>query len=222
MEGVPLGREAVDTYLGAVDWFRGILGRSEIQAAWKQPSAVADYTVGGLAAHAVHGVVWLEQLLKDEEPVGLRPVVLSEFFGPNRVQGPVDTDPFAGSLRTAAEAFAATGPGLVSAACMAARDDLVALLSEAAASREVPVIRVPGGQVSLREYLRTRVLEVIVHGDDVVCSVDGLQAPPPPAEALDVSLAVCIEMSRARLGDLSMLRAFTRAERADPDALRVL
>ncbi len=222
MEGVPLGREAVDTYLGAVDWFRAILGRTEIQGAWTRPSAVAEYTVGGLAAHAVHGVVWLEQLLKDAEPVGLRPVALSEFFGSNRVEGPGDTDAFAGSLRAAAEAFAQTGPRLVSAACTAARDDLVALLSAASVSRAIPVLRIPGGQVTLGAYLRTRVLEVIVHGDDIVCSVDGLQVPSPPAAALEISLAVCVELSRQRLGDLAMLRAFTRAERADPGTLRVL
>ena len=92
--------------MAGVDWLRGILGRAELAAAWDEPSAVARYTVGGMAAHAVHGVVWLQQLLTDAEPVGLRPVTVGEFFGPNRVDD-VDVegseDAFSASLRVAAE-----------------------------------------------------------------------------------------------------------------------
>jgi hypothetical protein len=216
-----LSRELVDAYLSAVDWLRGILRRSEIAEAWGQPSAVPDYTVGGMAAHAVHGVVWLEQLLKDTEPAGLRPVTIAGFFGLNRVEGDA-VDPFAASLRAAAEAFALTGATVVTAACTTARDELVELLDGASSARAVPVIRAAGGQVSLCDYVRTRVLEVVVHGDDIVCSVPGLTVPDPPSGALEVSLGVCLEMARARVGDLGALRAFTRAERAQPEALRVL
>src|ERR1700761_6955369 len=93
VDGQPLPLEAVDAYLGAVDWLRGLLGRSEVVGAWPEPSVIAGYTVGGVASHAVHSVLWLEQLLKDVEPVGLRPVTLLEYFGPNRVGGSDDTDP---------------------------------------------------------------------------------------------------------------------------------
>ena len=88
--------------------------------------------------------------------------------------------------------------------------------------RPVAVIRVSGAQTSLREYLRTRVLELVVHGDDLVCSVPGLAAPDPPPGSLEVSLAVCLELAQARVGGLAALRAFTRSERALPGALRVL
>jgi hypothetical protein len=212
----------VDAYLGAVDWLRSILGRTEVSAAWAEPSAVAEYTVGGIAAHGVHSVLWLEQLLRDSEPAGLRQVSIAEFFGTNRVEGSVDRDPFSASLRAAAEAFALTGAPVVAAACTASRDELVSLLSAAKADRAVPVVRVAGGQVFLQDYLRTRVLEVVVHADDVACSVRGLLVDDPPPAAIDISLGVCLEMARARAGGVGTLRAFTRAERAEPDALRVL
>jgi hypothetical protein len=212
----------VDAYLGAVDWLRSILGRSEVAYAWPERSAVADYTVGGIAAHAVHGVLWLEQLLMDPEPAGLRRVTIVEFFGTNRVDGPDDHDSLSASLRAAAEAFALAGASAVNAACTVSRDVLVGLLKTASADRAVPVIRLAGGQVSLEDYLRTRVLEVVVHGDDVASSVSGrVEADPPPA-AVEISLGVCIEMARVRVGDVGALRAFTRAERSEPGALRVL
>jgi hypothetical protein len=222
VDGLPLPIEAVDAYLGAVDWLRGLLGRSEVVGAWPEPSAIAGYTVGGVASHAVHSVLWLEQLLKDVEPVGLRAVTLLEYFGPNRVEGSDDTDPFSASLRAAGEAFAQTGPEIVIAACVTARDELVGLLTNASAARPVPVVRVPGGQVPLGQYLRTRVLELVVHGDDVVCSVAGMTVASPPPDTVATCMDVCLELARARTGDLPVLRAFTRRERSEEDVFLVL
>ncbi len=221
--------DTVDAYLAAVDWLNEILGRAEVAAVWDKPSVVAQYSVGGVAAHAVTGVLWLEQLLKDAEPVALRAVTIGEFFGPNRVEaegdgdggdGPEDT--LSVSLRASAEEFALTGADAVGAACAASREALVDLLAHAPATRAVPVLRLRGSQVPLRDYLRTRVLEVVVHGDDVVCSVPGLAAPDPPEAAVQVSLGVCLELAEARLGGLATLRGFTRAERSQPGVLRVL
>jgi hypothetical protein len=208
MRGPTLSREEVDTYLGAVDWLRDILARSEVADAWCQPSALEQYTVGGVAAHAVHGVLWLQQVLTDAEPVGLRRVTVGEFFGANRADDAEDGDRLSASLRTAAGT--------------ASRDELVAMLGTVSSTRPIPIIRVPGGQVPLCEYLPTRILEAIVHGDDVVCSVPSLHVPDPPPPAVAVSLEVCVQLARARVGDLPSLRAFTRAERSQPGALRVL
>jgi hypothetical protein len=222
VDGIPLSLEAVDTYLGAVDWLRGLLGRADVVGAWPEPSAIAGYTVGGVASHAVHSVLWLEELLKDVEPVGLRTVTVLEYYGPNRIDGSDDADPFSASLRAAAEAFAQTGPEIVNAACITARDELVGLLTDASVTRAVPVVRVPGGQVPLGEYLRTRVLEIVVHGDDVVCSVAGMSVADPPPDAITTCMGVCLELARARAGDLPILRAFTRRERAEKDVFLVL
>jgi len=224
--GGRLSRGEVDAYVAAVDWLHDILGRAELVAEWSEPSVVSRYTVGGMAAHAVQGVVWLEQRLTDVEPVGLRPVAVGEFFGLNRVDEVVDAeiseDALSASLRAAAEGFASTGPATVRAALTTSRDQVVGLLDHAAAARAVAVIRVSGAQVSLREYLRTRVLELVVHGDDLVCSVPGLVAPDPPPGSLEVCLAMCLELAQSRVGGLAALRAFTRSERALPGALRVL
>jgi hypothetical protein len=235
-----LSRDSVDGYLAAVDWLRGILGRAEVAAVWDEPSAVVHYSVGGVAAHAVHGVQWLEQLLKDAEPVGLQAVTMGEFFGPNRAAAGADGrdsdrgdneaiedgggpgDPFSISLRSAAEDFARTGADVVAAACTASRNALAGLLESAPATRSVPVLRLSGRQVALRDYLRTRVLELVVHGDDVVCSVPGLTVPDPPRSSVQVSLGVCLELAEARVGGLAVLRGFTRAERSQPGVLRVL
>jgi len=64
--------------------------------------------------------------------------------------------------------------------------------------------------------------EVVVHGDDLVCSVPGMVAPDPPRASVEIALEVCLELAEARVGGLAALRGFTRSERALPGALRVL
>jgi len=222
VEREPLSHEAIEVYLGAVDWLIGVLNRDEVTAAWAEPSCVPFYSVGGVAAHAVHSVMWLEQLLRDTEPVGLRKVTLGEFFGPNRVDVPQDDDVVSAALRSAAEAFALVGMSMVVTGCRDSRDAVEGLLGAMPADRAVPVIRVAGGQAPLRDYLKSRVLEVVVHGDDVASSVPGLRVPDPPDACLTVCLDVCVELARSRVGGLGALRAFTRGERSQPDTLRVL
>ena len=121
-------------------------------------------------------------------------------------------------LRAGAEEVALEGQPALLESCRSARSTLAVRLPTIPANRAVSVVRIAGGVVSLRDYLRTRVLEVVVHGDDLVASVKGCDAPDPPPAAVEV----CLELARAQLGDRAALRAFTRAERADPDALRIL
>jgi hypothetical protein len=218
-----LSPNLLGAYLAAVDWLVSLLESESVRAVWDEASAIDGYSVGGVAAHAVQGVVWFEQLLSDPEPRGLREVTVTEFYGLNRVvvSSPGE-DPLASSLQAAAEAFALSGAPAVLESCQASRVRLAVMLEAVDAGRAVPVLRVPGGQVPLREYLRTRVLEVVVHGDDVLSTVQSTDLADPPPEAVTVSVGVCLDLAEARVGGLEILRSMTRVERAVPDALRVL
>jgi hypothetical protein len=215
--------EDVATYFGAVEWLLDVLGRDEVARAWLEPSALTRYSTGGIAAHAVQGgILRLEQLLLEPEPTGTRRVDIPEFFGPNRMASVDDDDPLFVLLRAGAEDGAGAGPAALLETARQSVTALEELLPATPADRAIPLVRVPDGQVPLSEYLRTRVLEVVVHGDDVVASIDGWHPPDPPEVAVDVCLTMCLQLARARAGGVGALRAFTRAERAVSDALRVL
>jgi hypothetical protein len=218
-----LSGDEIDTYLSAVDWLIDLLGSTQVASAWHEPSSLANYTVGGVAAHAVQaGVVRLEQSLELAEPTSHRVVKVEEYYGPARLVNPGDDNELFVSLRAAAEAFATEGqPGIV-ASCVASREHVARLLPMSRADRGIPSIRLPDGQVPLEDYLRTRVLELIVHGDDVVTSVTGWRPSDPPPDAVTACLGVCLDLARARVGDVATVRAFTRSERATPGALRIL
>jgi hypothetical protein len=99
-------------------------------------------------------------------------------------------------------------------------DRLRAVLPGADPARLVSVVNVRHGATTLDDYLRSRVVELVVHGDDLAASA-GL-ASHPPEGAVEVVLLACLELARARAGDAAVVRAFTRRERADPGVLRVL
>ena len=95
------------------------------------------------------------------------------------------------------------------------------LVDAAAPDRLVPVVQVRGGAARLDDYLVTRVVELVVHTDDVACSV-GSPVPDIPADALSVVTSAFVELAVARSGSRAVLRSFARRERAHADTLRVL
>jgi len=214
---------AVGVYLDAVDWLIDLVAREEIAESWEAPSALARYSVGGVAVHAVlGGVVRLCEALVGPEPSEGRRVKLTEYFALNRIDDPKGDDPLFVALRSGAEEIARQGHASLCEMARGARVEVAHLLTGAPADRAIGIMRIPDATTTLDEYVRTRILEVVVHGDDLVASVAGAQMPDPPAAALEECLGVCVELVRARLGDRGALRAFTRSERADPGALRVL
>ena len=197
-----------------------VVGSPEVAAAWSEPSALAEYQVGELAAHTLLATARLESVLADPPPTDASVVDLAGFYGPNRVDDASTPDVGLHPLIRAAAAEAAQrGCDRVAADLRAVVDRLRAALPGADPSRLVPVLNVRHGATPLEAYVRSRVVELVVHGDDLAASV-GLPYGVPAA-AVDVTLDVCLELARARAGDLSVVRALTRRERADAEVLRV-
>ena len=208
----------------ALDAAVAIATRDEVAVAWTDPSALDGFTVGGLVAHELiateRTALVLEEPAPDAGAVEL--VGLPDFYGPNRIDDPAE---LAGGLpallRQGASARAEAGPVPVVGELAGLGARLRPLVEAATADRLVPVVQVPGGAARLDDYLATRVIELVVHTDDLACSV-GMAAPDIPADALAVVTAAFLDLAVARSGGRAVLRAFARRERADADTLRVL
>jgi hypothetical protein len=86
----------------------------------------------------------------------------------------------------------------------------------------VPVVLSDKG-VPLVDYLASRVVEIVVHADDIALAA-GVETPTFEPVVVEAATAFLVRLARARSGDLAVVRAFTRADRLeDPyDVLRVL
>lgn len=200
---------------------RDLVGSPEVGKVWDQPSALEGMTVGGLAAHIDGALRIMGVLLEQEVPDTDRIASPFEFFGDNRrVGASALDDERARGIAERAEAAAAEGQAAVVdrlTATIAWVDDTLAALPPQAT---MATHRVPDARARLDDYLRTRLIEVVVHGDDLACSVGVVWHPPVAAVAEVIDLLV--GMARERVGDLEVLRGLTREERAVPEALRAL
>ena len=88
--------------------------------------------------------------------------------------------------------------------------------------RELPDRRVrvmAGIDMQLDEFLVTRLVEAAIHLDDLAASV-GVETPLTE-EAASVVVECLVRVARQRHGDLEVMRAMGRPDRASPFALRV-
>jgi hypothetical protein len=69
------------------------------------------------------------------------------------------------------------------------------------------------GAVDLVAFVGTRIVELVVHTDDLAVSV-GVEPPEPSEGAASVALAAMLAAARSNSGDLAVLRALARRERA--------
>ncbi|HZJ27691.1 MAG TPA: maleylpyruvate isomerase N-terminal domain-containing protein [Acidimicrobiia bacterium] len=217
-----MDHEGLEPFFEACELASRVMNDHAVAHSWGDPSALDGFTVGGIAAHLYAATRRFEVAL--DEDVAERPQVvdLPAFYGLNRVNDPGElTAGWHPLLREDAERRAAHGPEAVAERFGAVVARLQNRLRAESPERLIPVWTIADGATPLRVYVATRVVELVVHADDLAVSVN-LEALAIPRSAALVVLDVFVEMARHRSGDLDVIRAFARRERAGEDALRVL
>jgi len=200
-----------DAFLEATDSTIELLSRPEVGQQWDSPSALAEWSVGGLAGHLASEVPIVLQVLG--APVGdQRPIPLAEHYARAAwVTSAVD-DEVNVAIRRSTDAAAAAGPADLIERTRAAREVVATALLDQPADRVV-VIPWQGWALTLEDFLVTRMMEIAVHSDDLAASVE-IDAPALPPEVLDPVLTLLTGLAVRRHGQAAVLRALTRRERA--------
>lgn len=209
--------EACAAFLDAASAAVHLLERSELAGHWARDSVLQRFPVAALAGHLLRGMTTVEQYLDGPEPSETG-ISAATYF--QTVAGSADIDdPASQAVRARGEQAAAGGPAALAGQARAALERLSARLTSVRSGQR---LRVAGGLVlTLDEYLRTRVVELVVHADDLAASVGVTLAPPLPGTC-KIAIDVLVDVARLRHGDLAVLRALARRERDQVQALRVL
>jgi uncharacterized protein (TIGR03083 family) len=201
--------------LDAVRGARGLLARPEVVAAYHEPSALAAWTVSGLAGHLVRACVvvleYLETPLPEAEPIPAPAYYPWVMDSTTDINSPVNVQ-----VRQRGDAWGEAGPSGLLTRLDQGLPALEAALESEPAERMLAVF---GRPMVLDDYLQTRIVEVLVHCDDLAVTV-GVPYEPPPA-ASDIALHHLLAVARHVHGDVAVLRGFTRRERDRTEALRV-
>ncbi len=201
--------QTVAAFLEASQHAGTLLGSGEVRHAWSDPSAVEMMNVGDICGHMFLVVRRVGKRLESAVKVG-EPAPAAWTWA--RVQATTDLHlPEHRQVRLDGAHVAGWGWEQVHGA-YDARVQLVGALLQ----RGLPAAtEVAGHAVPFSAYLATRVVELVVHADDLACSVGVASAPP--VLALTTALDALVDGSRSVHGDLTVLRALSRPERTHGD-----
>lgn len=206
----------VDLYLGCAGVALDLVADPEVGRCWDDGSALAGFTVGGLAAHLAGAVTRVEENLDASTSAG-PPVSAAQYFA--ALPGLDDpASPLNASIVDRGLSEASAGHRALVERASGCLDRLSARLPTESPTRVVAPRGIP---MTVDEYLRSRLVEIGLHTEDLALSV-GLPVPTLPTAALDAAIEVLVSIAVSRHGHLPVLRALGRRERDSIDALRVL
>jgi hypothetical protein len=200
-----------ELYLSAAASAAKLLAAPEVAAAWHGPSALPKLSVQGLAGHLAGQIFFIPKVLT--EPVPIEKIIpIHEYYARVSWIGSDLDDPFNVLIRKSGEEDAAGGPAALAAQVEAVVEELRTVLP---AAPPRPVRRPTWGawSISLDDFVTSRLLEVVVHSDDLAYSV-GLPTPDLPAEAVETVVDLLSRIAVRRHGATNVLRALSRADRA--------
>jgi hypothetical protein len=209
--------DGLPAFLDAASTALHLLERRELAEHWAQGSVLQQFSVAALAGHLLRGMITVEQYLDGAEPGG--PGISAASYFSTMIGSADINDPASQAVRTRGDEAAAGGPAALASEARAALERLSSRLGGVGSGRR---LRVAAGLVmTLDEYLRTRVVELVVHADDLAVSV-GVELQPPQPATCKIAIDVLVDVACLRHGDLAVLRALARRERDPVGALRVL
>ncbi|MFB9662662.1 maleylpyruvate isomerase N-terminal domain-containing protein [Glycomyces mayteni] len=198
-------------YLAAARTALDLAGHGAVADHWAEPSALEGFTVGGLAAHLL-GQVTSVAVALDADHAGKETVGLHEHYARAAwLAADIDNE-YNTAIRTGGEQSAADGHAAVLAGASSALDRLAAELPALDGAHTSGNVRWAYA-MGLDDFLATRLLELVVHADDLAYST-GLDTPVFDQEAFATAAALLAHLAAVRHGQPALIRALARAERA--------
>lgn len=207
----------IDAFLSAAERAEIVMSRIEIAERWNEPSALDGHTVGSLTAHLARSVFTVQRYLTAQTGSGQPTTAAGYLVAVLSDADPMDSDLHRG-VRERAREEATSGHADLCARFATARRHLAETLP--ACDLLQPVSVLDGIVLPLEEYLRTRIVELVVHLDDLCVSV-GTDPPDDLDAAFDIAAAVLVQVAVRRSGPWATLRSLARRER-HPSAIRAL
>ncbi|PWR13650.1 hypothetical protein DKT69_20125 [Micromonospora sicca] len=176
---------------------------------WSAPSALPDFSTGGLARHLANQVTHTVTFLA-AAPGASAISVLEHFTGNAWVTSGVDSADNVGIRRRSEQAAASTTATELADIVDAALTDLRAMVPAQPADR---IVDLGDWSLQVDDFLLTRVVELVVHVDDLAVSL-GLPTPAMPETAAGATIKLLSSLAVWRHGSLNVIRALARQERA--------
>jgi len=199
-----------DVVVHATDLVAELVARPEVSAAWTAESSCQGMSVGGLARHLVSQPVNVVRLLTTDVPEGTETIdVLEHYARAAWTREGLDGDANT-SIRATSDEQAAEGPDAALELVAGAREQIASALAGAPTA---VYILWQGWALDADDFLVTRLMEMVVHADDLAASV-AVPVPEFGPGVLDPVFRLLSALSVRRHGQDALVRALTRPQRA--------
>ena len=186
-----------------------LIQRDEVRDRWLRPSVLPKMSVGTLACHLGRQVVRAAELLEAGTDVPPLESVDEHYRRAAWVMSTSPDDP--PNDRSADDAEAALGAAALAGRSGRALDTVRRQLAEGTA-RDVIVVPWQGWSLRRDDFLLTRMLEIVVHTDDLALSVS-IRTPEFPADVFAPVRDLLVRLAVQRHGQSAVISALTRRER---------
>jgi Mycothiol maleylpyruvate isomerase N-terminal domain len=186
-----------------------LIQRGEVREQWLMPSVLPKMSVGALACHLGRQVARAAELLPMATDVPPLECADAHYHRAAWVMSTSPDDP--SNDRSTDDAEAALGAAALADRSAEALETARRLLA-AGTARDVVLIPWQGWSLRRDDFLLTRMLEIVVHADDLAQSV-GLRTPEFPAEVFAPVRDLLVRLAVERHGQSAVISALTRSER---------
>lgn len=190
---------------------RSALDTAEIAVRWDDHSSLERMSIGDLTAHLANAVFTVGRYLDNPDSEVTRSVeTVGDYFG----AALTDTDYYDGldsDLQTAVRGRAST---LAEKGAVVIIEELDTSLADLAGRFENPPERLTvlaGLSIPIDAYLESRIIEMVVHLDDLDRSLT-VDLPSHSAAATELVVDRLFEMAKQHYHDKALIRAMTRPE----------
>jgi uncharacterized protein (TIGR03083 family) len=199
-----------DAFLDAARKVETLLDAPELAYRWDTPSVLRDFSTSALAGHLARAVFTVAGYLEADLPPGTAQLTVVDYI---RQVGD-DSDPASErntAIRDRGRDDSRGGIDDLRDRYRAAVADLATRLAHLPA--EHPVRMLGPSRLTLADCLTTRLIELVVHADDLATSI-GAPAPDFDDETMDLVITTLARVSSRKHGAWALIRTLSRSERA--------
>lgn len=200
-----------DDVLATARVVRELVAADRVAAHWGDESSCAGMTVGGLSHHLAAQATTSIALLGSEPHDGPTLPVGQHYRQAPWANSPLDAEVNV-SIREGSDEAAQRGHAAVLAQLDDEIEQLAGVLGRVDDNTAI-LIPWQGWALTAHDLMVTRLMEMVVHGDDLAASVD-LQTPEFPAEAVRLVVGLLAGVAVDRHGQAAVVRALSRPQRA--------
>lgn len=209
-----MSEEIGNAFLDAARTTADLVRDAAVIDAWTSPSALEGMTVGAVACHLGDQVLNARRLVAAPSADGELIAMFEHYARASWIRSGHEGEANVG-IRTGSAERAEAGPESLQRELEEAIGELPGVLAGKDPSDPV-LVPWQGWCLTRDDLLVTRMMEIVVHADDLACSV-GLETPTFPEAVMEPVLRLLVHLSVRKHGQAPVVRALSRKERAPGD-----